>query len=242
MDRPFLSLMPTLLPELKQLTAPCRLEQIAAYLVKPILEYQKEGPYYLGGWSASGMLAYETARQLVERGHEVALLVMFDTANPLFQHSVLENAGLDGRAKKIKFLLEELLRLNRKDAPAYVTEKVKELRRKIETSARQIQFKVRGRLNGGLLKTPEQIVHFGVSSYRPAPYTSRLCFFKAAERPLGDSWDLSRGWRHLVTGEFEVYEVPGDHQSMFLEPNVETLAIKMNELLLRPRIGKRALC
>jgi surfactin synthase thioesterase subunit len=59
-DRPFLSLMPSLLPEIKQMSAPYRLEQIAVHLVNSILSYQNEGPYYLGGWSDSGVVAYET--------------------------------------------------------------------------------------------------------------------------------------------------------------------------------------
>src|ERR1700719_2774488 len=54
-DRPFLSLMPSLLPGLKQLSAPYQLEQIAVQLVSSILDYQNEGPYYLGGWSDSGV-------------------------------------------------------------------------------------------------------------------------------------------------------------------------------------------
>ena len=43
-DRPFLSLMPSLLPELKQLSAPCHLEQIAVSLANSILDYQNERP------------------------------------------------------------------------------------------------------------------------------------------------------------------------------------------------------
>ena len=92
--------MPALLPELKHLSTPCRLEQIAVSLVNSILDYQKEGPYYLGGWSASGVVAYETARQLMEQGHQVALLAMFDTANPVFQQRALKEAWLDSRVKK----------------------------------------------------------------------------------------------------------------------------------------------
>ena len=82
-------------------------------------------------------------------------------------------------------------------------------------------------MDGDLLDKPEQIVQLAVSSYRPAPYTGRLVFFKASEGPPGDAWDFSRGWPHLVTGEFKVFEVPGDHRSMFLEPNVEALANNM---------------
>ena len=130
-DRPFLSLMPSGLPELKQSSAPCRLEQIADSLTTSILEYQREGPYYLGGWSDSGVLAYETARQLMAKGHEVALLVMFDSPNPAFQQRVLRESWLNARAAKLKFLTAELLGLKLKNAPAYAGEKMKKLHRKL---------------------------------------------------------------------------------------------------------------
>jgi amino acid adenylation domain-containing protein len=223
-DRPFLSLIPAHLPELKRLPAPYQLEPIAAGLVNSILDYQKEGPYYLGGWSASGVVAYEIARQLMEKGHEVALLVMFDTLNPAFQKSLPKAIWLGSRAKKIKFQAAELLGLKLRNMPAYIAEKVKELSRKIQGAAWQLDYKTRIRLNGSLLENPEQILHLAVSSYRPPPYIGRLVFFNAAERPPGDAWDMSRGWPHLITGGFEVHEVPGDHRSMFFEPNVEALA------------------
>jgi amino acid adenylation domain-containing protein len=237
-DRPFLSLMPPTLPELKQLSAPYELEPIAAHLVKTILHYQNEGPYYLGGWSDGGVLAYETARQLVEERHKVALLVMFDSANPTLRRTVVKESWLDSRAKKIRFQAEELLKLKSKNVPAYVSEKVKELRRKIRYGVWQITGKSRVRLNSNLRENTGQIVYLAVSSYSPAPYRGRLVYFKAAERPRGNAWDNSRGWPHLVTGEFEVHEVPGDHRSMFLEPNVESLARILRSYLRLEKLVK----
>ena len=38
----------------------------------------------LGGCSASGIIAYEIAQRLLALGHEVGLLVLFDTPNPYF--------------------------------------------------------------------------------------------------------------------------------------------------------------
>jgi amino acid adenylation domain-containing protein len=232
-DRPFLSLMPSLLPELKQLSAPYHLEPIAVSLANSILDYQKEGPYYLGGWSASGVVAYETARQLTEKGHEVALLAMFDTANPAFQQRVLRESWLDSLAEKLRFFAVELLELKLKNAPIYLSEKMMELRRKIRTATSQIHYKIRVRRNGVLSEDPEQILQLAVSSYRPSQYVGRLVFFKAAEGPTGDAWDLSRGWSHLVSGSFEVCEVPGDHRSMFREPNVQALANNLIDNLCR---------
>src|SRR5205823_8443297 len=130
--------------------APYRLEQIARYLVNSILSYQNEGPYYIGGWSDSGVVAYETARQLMEKGHEVPLLVMFDAVNPAFEQSIQKEVWLEARAKKIKFQAEQPLKLKPKNVPAYVAEKMKELHRKIGRATLQIRYKSRVRLNRGL--------------------------------------------------------------------------------------------
>ena len=32
-----------------------------------------------------------------------------------------------------------------------------------------------------------------------------------------------KGWAELITGDLAVHEVPGDHDSMLLEPNVSVL-------------------
>ena len=55
------------------------LEAMAAHYVEEILSFQPQGPYHLGGFSLGGMIAYEAARQLRLRGHEVALLALIDT-------------------------------------------------------------------------------------------------------------------------------------------------------------------
>jgi amino acid adenylation domain-containing protein len=227
-DRPFLSLMPALLPEVNADSASCRLEHIATSLVNSILDHQKEGPYYIGGWSDSGVVAYETARQLMGRGYHVALLAMFDTPNPAFQQRVLKEAWLESKAKKVKFLAAEFIGLKPRNAPAYVAAKTRELRRKIHTAAIRMRHRNHLPLDGNLDKR-EQMFHMAVSSYQPAPYTGRLIFFKAAEGPSGDAWDFSRGWPDLVTGEFRVCEVPGDHRSMFMEPHVAALASNMKD-------------
>lgn len=58
------------------------IDRIAAVLKSRLLERQPEGPYYLGGWCRWGIVAFELARQLIEDGREVALLVMIDAEHP----------------------------------------------------------------------------------------------------------------------------------------------------------------
>jgi hypothetical protein len=51
---------------------------MAGYYLQMIQEIDSEGPYYLGGYSIGGMIIYEIARQLVEQGKKVALLILLD--------------------------------------------------------------------------------------------------------------------------------------------------------------------
>lgn len=52
--------------------------EIAADHLMEIRNVQPHGPYYLGGFSFGGMVAFEVARQLIQEGEEIALLALFD--------------------------------------------------------------------------------------------------------------------------------------------------------------------
>ena len=58
------------------------LEALAARYAEALAAAQPRGPYLLGGWSFGGIVAWETARRLEERGKEVALLVLIDSRPP----------------------------------------------------------------------------------------------------------------------------------------------------------------
>lgn len=53
-------------------------EQVDSYL-EMVRRIQPRGPYYLGGLSGGGLIAWETAVRLSERGEKVGWVVMFDT-------------------------------------------------------------------------------------------------------------------------------------------------------------------
>lgn len=56
---------------------------IAAKYIQEIKRRQPKGPYHIGGWSAGGVISFETARQLIEAGDSVETLVFIDTPCPL---------------------------------------------------------------------------------------------------------------------------------------------------------------
>src|SRR5688572_10921850 len=55
---------------------------MAAQYVKDLRAFQPHGPYYLGGYCFGGNVAYEMARQLMEAGEKVALLVLLNSNPP----------------------------------------------------------------------------------------------------------------------------------------------------------------
>lgn len=65
---------------------PGTLENLARRCIDEMRQVRPRGPYYLGGYSFGGIVAYEMARQLVEAGEEVPLIAMLDSATPEHHH------------------------------------------------------------------------------------------------------------------------------------------------------------
>ena len=61
---------------------PETVEEIAEYEVAQIRRFQPEGPYYIAGYCAGGAIAFESARQLVEAGGDVARVILFASPFP----------------------------------------------------------------------------------------------------------------------------------------------------------------
>ena len=61
----------------------CGVVGIATKFIQEIKRRQPKGPYHIGGWSAGGVISYETVRQLIDMGDEVQTLVFIDTPCPL---------------------------------------------------------------------------------------------------------------------------------------------------------------
>ena len=185
---------------------------------------QPHGPYLLGGFSGGGLIAWEIARQLQEAGEEVPLLMLLDTPVPL-------RPALSRRDKAmIKWA--EL----RAKGPRYLVDWAK---------ARWEWEKAKRRPDAA--PVAEAAFH---DSAIEAAFRAALPRYALAERkgatvlfrpPLDRRWQVSRGaWvsaaREYVRPDndlirfapgLQVIEVPGDHDSMVLEPNVRVLAARM---------------
>ncbi len=170
------------------------LAQLAAECVKEVLNQQPQGPYLLGGLCAGGLIAYETACQLLERGARVAALVLRDTVCP---GTPLAARGSGGLWRRISRTAGEIRALQR-------GERLPHLLRNAATGLHLVadRFDPAGqarRRYRALLR-----------AYRPRPFPGPVTLIAS------DSWataDPTLGWSAASLGSLEVLRVPGDHQT-----------------------------
>jgi len=244
MDQPFLGVP---LPDINALPAPYCLEDIAAHCVQTLLQVQPEGPYFLGGWSDAGVMAYEMAQQLEQRGKSVALVVLFDAENQANRPGASSSlASVRMRAHFVSQWVRLQFRSLWSFAPR---ERVAHLRRRVAFRLAWLKGLVWGlayriHLRAGWsfhhgLHNIEYVSVFASKNYQPRPYGGRVLLFRRADRPTGHGLDPEYGWRGLAT-RLEIHEVPGNHIDMFLEPNVHAMAGKLRECLLEAQETSQA--
>ena len=61
----------------------CGIDGLTVLYLREIRRRQPHGPYYLGGWSAGGICAYDAAQALQREGEEVLRLVLIDSPFPI---------------------------------------------------------------------------------------------------------------------------------------------------------------
>ena len=73
--------------------------------------------------------------------------------------------------------------------------------------------------------------------YKIRPYSGEVALFRASKQLHGLVADRSLGWSDILTGNLNVYEVPGHQQNLLLDPNVRQLAQSLTAHLLRVQQG-----
>ncbi|MEP4037599.1 SDR family NAD(P)-dependent oxidoreductase [Pseudophaeobacter sp.] len=203
--------------------------QAAQDYLAEIKQIQPQGPYLLGGFSGGGITAYEMAQQLQAAGEETAALVLLDTPLPVRPS-----------LKPVDKALIKLQELRRKGA-GYLLEWAKN-RILWEITKRRQEPAETGQMPAFNNRKIELAFRQSVESYALQPWNGPLTLLRP---PLDRHWQVSgANWvsseREYVfadndwTGwapDLEVVEVPGDHDSMVLVPNVSTLAAA-----LKPRL------
>jgi amino acid adenylation domain-containing protein len=231
-DQPFLGVR-TNPAEWTHLSKPYKFEEIATVFAKKIRDHQPEGPYYIGGFCLSGVMAYEVARQFLAEGQEVKRLVLFYSLSPgYFASRSSRMFNLHLQFELAKYHLGNLRRLQGREFSQYAKDRVQGLIEKLRPQMLQT-----GSTNEQFLPELEEVGAAAAHNYYPDPSPVPTVLFRPAEDPRGRYWDRQYDWSKYVTAALDVHVVPGDHSTMFREPHVEVLAERMKSYLETDRVS-----
>jgi amino acid adenylation domain-containing protein len=233
-DQPFLGVP---LPGARELMVPYRLEDIAAHCVKTIRATQAEGPYFLGGWCDTGVLAYEIAQQLRRQGQHVALLVLFDAKNPSSNKNLSRKdaafAGVFLICQWLKQQYRTLRHLRGREVVQYIRGliawRIYSMKQRIWTIVYRSELRAGAAASGQPLEVA-QVLPLCVQNYDPQPYDGPTLLFQRKDRPTGRYRDSQYGWGK-VANKLQICEVPGDHMTMFSDPNVQVMGERLDSSL-----------
>ncbi|MEW6510866.1 MAG: amino acid adenylation domain-containing protein [Bacteroidota bacterium] len=206
-------------------------EEMAAHYVREIREFQPTGPYYLGGSSFGGMVAFEMARRLTADGQRVGLLALFDTNAPGYPRYLPAITAFRKRLDHLRFRVELHWSNIRVAEPAIRREY---LRAKTERFIRQYRAKGRRKLLTMVRRVQEIFLprairhvkqggHQANRMYEPKPYAGKITLFRATEQPYGIILDRTNGWAPFAAGGIDVHDIPGHHGAIMREPRAKIL-------------------
>jgi thioesterase domain-containing protein/acyl carrier protein len=223
------------------------IEATASYYLDVVRSVQPQGPYYLGGLSYGGNVAFEMARQLHQQGAKVDLLALFDS-HPLtaYAYPTPDRASfltafpwiLSLYLKRERELItyDDVQQHNPQEQLEYVFERVKAagLVPPGMDSAQLRQYFDVWNVHHHALRLydpphkcyPQPITLFRAAQEQPAELLALLNIQLNGSIPIA-------GWEILSTAPIQVYETPGSHYTMLNKPHVVVLAQHLNTLLAR---------
>ena len=220
---------------------PSLVETAAAYLAE-MRAVQSVGPYFLGGFSAGGLLAYEIAQQVRASGGEVALLAMLDAPAPGYWDVRITPTFLADFARDLPHTAREIVRRGVRPIPAQIALHASVLwqvaRERLRRRGKQPNTRLSARLEylrrGNV---PDDISRFAeryermMLAYQPRRYPGRVTVFRSRAQRLWGTHAYDLGWGALAPGRVDVHVVPGQHETILYAPQVDLLAHRLRARL-----------
>ncbi|MCA2709692.1 MAG: amino acid adenylation domain-containing protein [Microcystis sp. M015S2] len=244
-DQPFYSFENDLYQQFGEIT---RIEDIASIYLQAMQDLQPQGPYFLGGHSYGGNVAFEMAQQLVNQGQQVALLAIIDSSAPTYKDKqiLLDYINWDHArwlaevSKGIEVYLDKTIDIS------YETLQLLTVEEQLKYALNF--FKLANMLPPNAeTRQLEKIVQAYKTSclclidYLPKQiYPGKITIIRAGEELAddpnkdliaGDCEDSSLGWSEFSTEPVEIHFVLGNHVSIMVEPHVQILAEELKVCL-----------
>lgn len=228
------------------LPLPYRIEDIARLQAEALEKLIPGGNCHLAGFCLDACYAYEIARQLTAKAHEVpaALLptvFLVDPPNPGVPSSEAGSTPLyrwlSGTRERLRFHASNLRRRGfRPGALAYLAGCFRALRRNAIYASWRYVYRFDLLFGRVRMRTPEQIYFLARSGYQARPFPGRVVVFQSGEpyllsRKRQSPETTRRIWGSLATGGLLVEELPGNHMTILQAPEIDLIGAKILSFL-----------
>jgi amino acid adenylation domain-containing protein len=217
------------------------LKDMAAAYVAELKAAQPKGPYYLGGFCLGGLLALEAAQQLRAEGQKIALLVIIQSIVPAaipyrrgvsalqrFWYSTTKRIDLelDNFKKGDNRALDRLNYTWNRAAASIELQWDRLTGTKRDPSKMSLRY---------ILQALGREHQRAMMEYEPQPYDGDVLLFRANKQLKGQIADEMLGWKDILRGKCEVFEVPGHQQQILVEPAVSEMAKVIMAHMKKPK-------
>lgn len=235
------------------LTTPLnRVPDMARLYIQEIRKVQPHGPYFIGGYSLGGEVAFEMGQQLAREGEKVDLLAMLDTRNPT--RTIRPMVRVSGQS-----LAAELDVVPPSDRRSVVRQKftghllrlsMLSPKQKVEYILNQISVRVNGFVVSVIVtifqllrrRLPDRILLLylrkrhreALVNYVPTVYPGRITLFRASESLATNPDDSLLGWGPLAAGGIDIFHFDASHAIVYGE-SAKAVAERLNECLKEAR-------
>lgn len=214
-----------------------RIADIAAHHIKALQTVQDRGPYFLGGHSFGGKVAFEIAQQLQKQGQKVSLLAIIDClgTNPekYQDFSEWDNTKLivdlsrfyeGSLGQELNLSGETLQSLPEESRLDYFLERLRIAGLNLSPGEIERIFQVyKANIQADVDYVPQE------------NYPTSITFFRALETGLFEATlgeakildDSTWGWSKISAKPVIIHKVAGNHFTMLREPHVQFLAEKL---------------
>jgi acyl-CoA synthetase (AMP-forming)/AMP-acid ligase II/thioesterase domain-containing protein/acyl carrier protein len=197
---------------------------------------QGEGPYHLIGFSAGAIYAFELACLLQDRGEPVAWLGNIDQSvrfpgqehDPVFER---KGAIIAAGSQVYRRFFHHL-----KKNPDGILHRAVEKGKKA-FAAHVLHTDEPPPFEDWVLTYPERqqplirAIRKALREYQPRIFSGDLRLFSTGQDRAYYPGDVARGWNAFITGKTIVFEIPGDHGNLYLDPHAQSVARKIEESL-----------
>ena len=244
-DQPFYSFENDLYQQFGEIT---RIEDIASIYLQAMQDLQPQGPYFLGGHSYGGNVAFEMAQQLVNQGQQVALLAIIDSSAPTYKDKqiLLDYIDWDHArwlaevSKGIEVYLDKTIDISYETLQLLTVEEQLKYALNFFKLANMLPPNAETRQLEKIVQAYKTSCLCLIDYLPKQTYPGKITIIRASEELsddpnkdliAGDCEDSSLGWSEFSTEPVEIHFALGNHVSIMVEPHVQILAEELKVCL-----------